>query len=106
MIEHFEHLDIRCGTVMRAESFPEARKPAIKLWIDFGDMGTLQSSAQITELYTPESLLQKQVIAIVNLPPRQIGPFISQCLVLGVVTDEGVVLLQPDKAVKNGLSIK
>jgi tRNA-binding protein len=106
MIEHFEHLDIRCGTVIRAESFPEARKPAIKLWIDFGDMGTLQSSAQITELYTPESLLQKQVIAIVNLPPRQIGPFISQCLVLGVVTDEGVVLLQPDKAVKNGLSIK
>lgn len=106
MIEHFEQLDIRCGTVMRAESFPEARKPAIKLWIDFGEAGTLQSSAQIMELYSPESLLQKQVIAIVNLPPRQIGPFFSQCLVLGVVTGEGVVLLQPDKPVKNGLRIK
>src|SRR5688572_26149759 len=106
MISHFERLYIRCGTVTKAEHFPEARKPAIKLWIDFGDAGILQSSAQITEKYSPADLLNTQVIAIINLEPRQIGPFLSQCLVLGVVSEEGVILLRPDQPVTNGLRIK
>ena len=106
MITHFEKLDIRCGTVISAEHFPEARKPAIKLRIDFGEAGILQSSAQITDCYAPSDLLHTQVIAIINLEPRQIGPFLSQCLVLGVVSEEGVILLRPDKKVNNGLRIK
>ncbi len=106
MIENFDLLDIRSGTILRAELFPEAKKPAYKLWIDFGEKGILKSSAQITEIYNPESLQNKKIVAIVNLQPRQVGPFISECLVLGVMTTEGVVLLQPDQEVGNGLKIK
>jgi tRNA-binding protein len=103
----FEALDIRVGTILEALEFPEARKPAYKLRIDFGDLGILNSSAQITHLYQPESLIGKQIIAVVNFPPRQIGPFLSQVLVLGVYAgDQGeVVLLQPERAVSNGSKI-
>lgn len=103
--ETFEQVDMRCGTILRAETFPEARKPAIKLWIDFGVLGIKKSSAQITTFYTPETLLGKQVIAVVNFPPRQIGPFMSECLVLGVNGADGVILLQPDQKAENGIRI-
>ena len=104
--QEFEQLEIRTGTIISASEFPEAKKPAYKLSIDFGPMGTLQSSAQITNYYTPESLTGKQVVAVVNFPPKQIANFISQCLVLGVVDQSGgVVLLQPDRVVPDGLRI-
>ncbi len=104
---NFEALDIRVGTILEAFEFPEARKPAYKLKIDFGVLGILQSSAQITQLYPLESLIGKQIIAVVNFPPRQIGPFLSQVLVLGIYAgDQGeVVLLQPERAVSNGSKI-
>jgi tRNA-binding protein len=99
----FEKVDIRVGTVLEALPFPEARKPAYKLKIDFGPMGIKKSSAQITAFYNPEVLTGRQVIAVVNFPPKQIGPFVSECLVLGVYTPEGeVVLLSPDQGVQNG----
>lgn len=103
----FSRLDLRVGTVKRAEPFPEARRPAIKLWIWFGDrVGELKTSAQITDRYMPEQLIGRQVIAVVNLPPKQIGPFMSECLVLGVMDGSGTVtLLQPDSAVADGLPI-
>lgn len=101
----FEHLNIRVGTIRNAEPFPEARKPAYKLTIDFGDAGIKKSSAQITEKYTPETLIGKQIVAVINFPPKQIGKFMSECLVLGVYTESGVVLLQPDQSVINGLKI-
>lgn len=101
--DDFERIDLRVGTVTQAERFPEARKPAYRLWIDFGEeIGVLPSSAQITELYAPESLLGMQVMAVVNFPPKQIGPFSSRCLVTGFHTKEGVVLAVPDRAVENG----
>lgn len=102
--DDFLKVDIRTGTILRAEPFPEARKPAIKMWIDFGpDVGEKKSSAQITAHYTPEDLPGKQVIAVVNFPPRQIGKFMSECLVLGLSDENGgIVLLSPDHPVPNG----
>lgn len=102
--DDFLKLDIRCGTIIKAEPFPEARKPAFKLVIDFGaDIGKRKSSAQITKHYHCDALLGKQVMAVVNFPPRQIGPFMSEVLTLGVPDDEGeVVLICPDKSVPGG----
>ena len=102
--DDFLKVDIRTGRIIRAEPFPEARKPAIKMWIDFGpDVGERKTSAQVTAHYTPESLVGKQVMAVVNFPPRQIGPFMSEVLVLGVPDDNGeVVLLSPDQDVPTG----
>ena len=97
-------VDIRCGEITRAEPFPEARKPAIKLWVDFGEeIGVKKSSAQITKHYSPDTLVGKKVMAVVNFPPRQIGPVMSEILVLGVPdADNEVVLLSPDKDVPIG----
>ncbi len=104
--EDFEKVEMRVGTVIRVEDFPEARNEAYKLWIDFGDLGEKKSSAQITDLYSKEDLEGRQVIAVVNFPPKQIANFLSECLVLGVVgADEGVILLQPEREVENGLRI-
>jgi tRNA-binding protein len=103
-IDDFLKVDIRAGTVTRAEPFPEARKPAIKLWIDFGpELGEKKTSAQITAHYTPDDLPGRQVIAVTNFPARQIGPFMSEVLVLGLSDEKGqIVLLAPDKPVPNG----
>ncbi len=102
--DDFMAVDIRAGTVLKAEPFPEARKPAIKMWIDFGDeIGERKTSAQVTTHYSPEALVGKQVMAVVNFRPRQIGPFMSEVLVLGAMDTEGnVVLISPDQAVPNG----
>lgn len=102
--DDFANVDIRVGTIVRAESFPEAKKPAIKVWIDFGpNLGEKKTSAQITRHYTPDSLIGLQVAAVVNFPPRQIGKFMSEVLMLGFPDDdEQVVLVRPDLTVPNG----
>ena len=103
----FEKLEIRVGQVIEVNDFPKARKPAFKLLIDFGEeLGIKNSSAQITHHYTKEDLLNKQVIAVVNFPPKQIAGFISQCLVLGIYDENNdVILLKPERPVKNGQKI-
>ncbi|KLN62234.1 tRNA-binding protein [Kiloniella spongiae] len=102
--DDFLKVDIRAGTVVDAQPYPEARRPAIKLWVDFGDeIGVRKSSAQITEHYTPETLVGRQVMAVVNFPPRQIGKFMSEILILGASDEEeAIVLLSPDHKVPNG----
>lgn len=102
--DDFLKVDVRVGTVLRAEPYPEARKPAIKLWIDFGDeIGEKKTSAQITAHYQPKTLVGRQVMAVVNFPPRQIGKFMSEVLVLGMPDENGeVVLVGPDQTVPIG----
>lgn len=104
--QDFEKVEIRTGTIVKAEPFPKARKPAYQLTIDFGELGTKRSSAQITTLYQPEDLIGKQIVAVVNFPPKQIANFMSECLVLGSVAPDGTVtLLQTERQVANGLRI-
>ena len=102
--DEFLKVDVRVGRIVRAEPYPEARKPAIKMWIDFGDeLGEKKTSAQVTAHYTPEGLVGKQVMAVVNFPPRQIGKFMSEVLVLGMPDADGeVVLVGPDTEVPGG----
>ena len=105
-LDDFLKVEMRVGTILRIGDFPKARKPAYQMWIDFGELGIKQSSAQITTLYKKEDLVKRQVIAVVNFPPRQIADFLSEVLVLGVVSAEGeVTLLQPERPVQNGLRI-
>ncbi len=102
----FERMDMRVGTIVRAEAFPEARKPAYKLWIDLGALGERRSSARITDRYRVQELVGRQVICVVNFPPKRIGPFVSEVLVLGAYADgDQVVLLRPDHDVELGSRI-
>jgi len=104
--DEFEKVDIRVGTIIEAKNFPNARKPAYQLTIDFGELGIKQSSAQITRFYSVEELQGQQVIAVVNFPPKQIANFSSECLVLGIYDEnKDVVLIQPKNSVSNGLKI-
>lgn len=104
--DDFEKVDIRVGTILEARAFPKARKPAYQLVIDFGALGIKNSSAQITAHYEVAELAGRQVVAVVNFPPKQIADFRSECLVLGIYVEDGsVVLLQPGNAVSNGLKI-
>jgi tRNA-binding protein len=103
-MEDLDRLDIRAGTVIRCEPFPEARVPAYRLWIHFGDrIGVKRSSARITDLYRPEDLVGRQVVGVVNLPPCQVGPFVSEALTLGLYADDHtVVLVLPERTVSDG----
>ncbi|HVX28373.1 MAG TPA: tRNA-binding protein [Parafilimonas sp.] len=104
--DDFEKIDIRCGTIVEVKDFSNARKPAYQLTIDFGDMGIKKSSAQVTHYYSKEELLNKQVVAVVNFPVKQIANFFSECLVLGVYDEnKNVILLQPERNVTNGMKI-
>ena len=102
----FEKIEMRAGTILEVSDFPNARKPAYQFCIDFGEFGIKKSSAQVTHLYKKEELIGRQVIAVVNFPPKQIANFFSECLVLGVIDEnKNVILLQPDRPVQNGLKI-
>jgi tRNA-binding protein len=104
--QDFEKVDMRIGVITDAKEFPEARRPAIRLWIDFGPLGTKRSSAQITAHYRPIDLIGRRVVAVVNFPPKQIGPFVSEVLVLGAYNEAGeVILLNPDQPVAPGSKI-
>ena len=104
--DDFSKVELRTGTIIKVETFPEARKPAYKLIVDFGEMGIKKSSAQITELYSEKELIGKQVIGVINFPIKQIGPFMSECLITGFPNNKGnVVLAVPDKKVENGLKL-
>lgn len=103
--DDFSKIDLRIGTIIEVNDFPEARNPAYQLVIDFGDLGIKKTSAQITTLYTKNNLLKKQIIAIVNFPKKQIANFMSECLVLGAVNGKDVILLNPETPVKNGTSV-
>lgn len=101
--DDFMQLDIRVGEVLRAEVFKKARKPAYQLWVDFGEeIGIKRSSAQITALYEPQALIGRQVLGVVNFPPRQVADFVSEVLILGVYASQGVVLIRPDEHVQKG----
>lgn len=105
--DDFARVELRVGTVVRAEPFPEARKPAYKIWVDFGDeLGVRKSSAQVTDLYEPEELVGTQVVGVVNFPPKQIGPFMSEFLVTGFPDENGaIVLARPDRPVPDGAKL-
>lgn len=104
--EDFEKIDMRVGTILDVQEFPKAQKPAYQLTIDFGDLGVKKSSAQIVKLYSMEELIGKQVIAVVNFPPKQIANFISECLVMGIYKeDHDVVLITSDKKINNGCKV-
>ena len=105
--DDFSRIELRVGTIIEAREFPEARKPAYKLKVDFGpDIGIKKSSAQITDLYTTDELIGKQIVGVVNFPPRQIGPFMSECLVTGFYRDDNaVVLAVPEREVANGAKL-
>ncbi|WP_299523070.1 tRNA-binding protein [Winogradskyella sp.] len=103
--EDFTKVDLRVGTILEVNDFPNARNPAYQLTIDFGDLGIKKSSAQITTQYTKEDLIKKQIIAVVNFPKKQIANFMSECLVMGVVKENDVFLLHPETKVKNGSQV-
>lgn len=103
--EDFTKVDLRVGTIIEINDFPEARNSAYQLTIDFGDLGVKKSSAQITTLYSKEDLLNRQIIAVVNFPKKQIAKFMSECLVLGAVNGKDVMLLNPEASVKNGTPV-
>ena len=100
--EDFTKIDIRVGTIIEVNDFPEARNPAYQLTIDFGDFGIKKTSAQVTTRYSKDDLLQRQILAVVNFPKKQIARFMSECLILGAVNNKDVILLKPEQKVKNG----
>ncbi|MCX7547536.1 tRNA-binding protein [Xanthomarina sp. F1114] len=104
--EDFVKVDLRVGTILEVSDFPEARKPAYQLKVDFGDLGIKKTSAQITTLYKKEDLLHKQIVAVVNFPRKQIANFMSDCLVLGAVKENEVILLNPEIKVQNGSTVQ
>ena len=103
--EDFTKVDLRIGTIIEVNDFPKARNPAYQLTIDFGDLGLKKSSAQITTLYTKDELLERQIVAVVNFPDKQIANFKSECLVMGAVDGKDIVLLKPEQRVKNGTTV-
>jgi len=103
--EDFTKVDLRIGTIIEVNDFPEARHPAFQLTIDFGDLGIKKSSGQITTLYTKAELLNRQIVAVVNFPKKQIAKFMSECLILGAVNEKDVILLNPEVKVKNGSTV-
>ncbi len=103
--EDFTKVDLRVGTIIEVNDFPEAHNPAYKLTIDFGKLGIKKSSAQITTLYTKEELLNRQIVAVVNFPEKQIATFMSECLVMGAIRDNDVILLKPEQKVENGSTV-